>query len=88
MKIDLGEVEAQERILALEQLMRSPGYLLLAEAMRDSANATYSLMMMSKDAHEMAKKAGAHHAIIQLIDWPQRELEGLKEFLKSEESQP
>ncbi len=72
----------KERVSIVRGFMLHPGYELFQEMIRLVEEASYNALMSSKDAHEMAKNAGAHRATKDLRSWAERELAHADMILK------
>lgn len=76
--------ELKTRASMIRGLMLHPGYELMDVMMKFVEEASYNALMSSKDAHEMAKNAGAHRAAKDLRSWARRELDTVDLMLKQD----
>ncbi len=75
------KVEIERRLIEIDSLLKSPTWVLIDAKMAEAEAYTYNALVAAGSGHDMAKQAGAHHAIRQLRTWPQRERNALTDHL-------
>ena len=71
------ELQKQHRI-AIDSLIRSEGWKLFSESMRQAADVAYQQMITEKQAHPAAVAMGVNHALRSMLDWPKRTLAAIE----------
>ncbi len=76
-----GKADIERRLVQIDSILTSPAWKLMDSKMAESEAYTYTSLVAASSPHEMAKLAGAHHAIRQLRTWPERERRALQDHL-------
>lgn len=74
--------DLKERASMIQSLRMHPGFQLFRDVLQGAEDGSYTAMMKAKDAHELAKHAGAHFAVAQLRSWAERELAAIDLMLQ------
>lgn len=75
--------QAEDRILALLALVRTPGWAAFVGMVQGVVQQAKNAIPRAEGAHQMGFHAGVALTAEQLVEWPTREVSLLQEMLKS-----